>query len=726
MQSQRVLSVALSVALLFSQVVAQIPVPPQDKGKPIPVPKTEEQEPETVFRINTQLVQIDAVVTGKNGAHMDDLTEDDFELFVDGKKQPLSYFKLVRTVTNPTPVEEPKKADKNNPALPPSTTAIKQVTPEQVSRTVAFVVDDLGMSFESMHFAREALKKFVARQMQDGDLVGIIRTGKGMGAMQQFTADRRVLTTAIEKLTWNPFGRDMIPRFGVQFGQPQQGQGESDDQFAQRQDSYERTEDFRETVFTVGTLGAVNFVVRGLRELPGRKMVILLSDGFRLFGRDRDNPQALESLRRLTDLANRSSVVIYTIDTRGLLPLTPDAAANMNGMTPQQMTQQMSNASQQMFDTQDGLVALARETGGFAVLNNNDINLGVTRVMKDNESYYLLGFDPDDEHFDVKYRNKYHAIKVKLKRPGLQVRTRSGYYGVPETLAREVPKTREQQILHALYSPFGARDLTMQMTSFFFNSEKGGSFVRSLLHIDSSKLTFSDAENGEKTAKLEIVTFTFDENGKTVENYGRAFGLRFNEAEYKRVLKQGLVYQHDTPILKPGAYQFKIVLRDAPAEKLGAAGQFINVPDLKKNRLALSGLTLTGRLVPSAESSAQPPAQPPVNDETQPTPAVRRFARTGAFEYYTIAYNPQLNKQTQQSQLTIQVEVYKDGKAIYQSQPRPVELTGQTDPKRLVCAGQLSLNGLPPGDYLFHLIVTDPLAKPKYARADQWMDFSVR
>lgn len=722
MKSQQVLSVVLSVALLLAPVGAQVQIPPQDKGKPIPVPKTEEQqEPETVFRINTQLVQVDAVVTGKNGAHVDDLTEDDFELFVDGKKQPLSYFKLVKTVANPTPVEEPKKNDKNN-TLPPSTTAIKQVAPEQVSRTVAFVVDDLGMSFESMHFAREALKKFIAKQMQDGDLVGIIRTGKGMGAMQQFTTDRRVLTAAIEKLTWNPFGRDMIPRFGVQFDQPQQSQGESDEQFAARQGAYERSEDFRETIFTVGTLGAVNFVVRGLRELPGRKMVILLSDGFRLFGRDRDNTQALESLRRLTDLANRSSVVIYTIDTRGLLTLTPDASANMSGMTPQQMTEQMSQASQQMFDTQDGLVALARETGGFAVLNNNDINVGVTRVMKDNESYYLLGFDPDDEQFDVKYRNKYHSIKVKLKRPGLQVRTRAGYFGVPETLARAAPKTREQQILHALYSPFGARDLTMQMTSFFFNSEKGGSFVRSLLHIDSSKLIFTDAGNGEKNAKLEIVSFTFDENGRAIENSGRAFSIHLNDAEYQRVLKQGLVYQHDTPILKPGAYQFRMVLRDAAAEKLGAAGQFINVPDLKKNRLALSGLTLTGRLAASAAA----PVRPPVNDDTQPTPAVRRFARTGAFEYYAIVYNPQLNKQTNQSQVSLQVEVYKDGKAIYQSPPRPIELKDQTDPKRLVCGGQLSLNQLSPGDYLFHLIVTDPLAKPKYGRADQWMDFSVR
>ncbi|MBS1810956.1 MAG: VWA domain-containing protein [Acidobacteria bacterium] len=716
MKSPPLLFSLFFAALLSSAGVPQVPIPTQPPTKPVPLPQQETQEPESVFRINTQLVQIDAVVTGKGGVHADDLSEDDFELFVDGKKQPLSYFRLVKTVTAPASTEPPKKYDPKAP-LPPASTGIKPIAPEEVHRTIAFVVDDLGMSFESMYYAREAMKKFIRTQMQEGDLIGIIRTGKGMGALQQFTTDRRVLNLAVEKLTWNPISRDMIPRFA----DPNAVAGESEEM----RDSRERAQEFRDTVFSVGTLGAVNFVVRGLRELPGRKMVILLSDGFKLFDKDRNNTQVMDNLRRLTDLANRSSVVIYSIDTKGLLPLTPSAADNTRGMSQQQMNERYGQMSQANFESQDGLVALARETGGFAVLNNNDINVGVSKVMKDNESYYLLGFDPDDEQFDVKYRNKFHSIKIKLKRPGLQVRTRSGYFGIPETLARTTPKTRDQQFMHALYSPFGARDLSMQMTSFFFNSDKGGSFVRSLLHIDASKLNFTDAGNGEKSAKLEIVTFTFDENGRIIENRGHAFGLNFDEARYKAAMMQGFVYQHDTPITKPGAYQFRMVIRDATAEKLGAAGQFINVPDLTKNRLALSGLTLTGRLRPD-QPPQQPQTTPSSNADTQPTPAVRRFARTGAFEYYAIAFNPQLNSQTHQPQLSIQVEVYQDGKAIFQSTPRQIDVTGQTDMKRIVCGGQLSLTALPPGDYLFHLIVTDPLAKKKYGQAEQWMDFSVR
>ena len=731
----------ISLAILAGSAFAQVTIPAQEPAKPQPLLKQEEQEPEQVFRINTKLVQIDVVITGKGNAHVDDLKEEDFELSVDGKKQSLSYFRLVKIPVNTTATEEkPKKNTLATTALPPTTGAINVVTPEQVHRTVAFVVDDLGMSFESTHYAREALKKFVNTQMQDGDLVGIIRTGKGMGALQQFTTDRRLLLTAIEKLSWNPWSRDMMPRFGREPATPVQVNDSNEVDQAGR-NSLQQLEAMRETIFTVGTLGAVNFVVRGLRELPGRKMVVLLSDGIRLVNREpvgsrstspTSNSQVVDSLRRLTDLANRSSVVIYALDTRGLQTLQADASADFSEMTQEEVTNQQRQNAQDFFDSQSGLISLAQGTGGFALLNNNDINRSVTRVMKDNESYYLLGFDPDDEQFNPKSRSQFHNIKVKVKRPGVQVRTRAGYYGIPETATPEKPKTQTEQILHALYSPFGARDLSLQMTSIFYNTEKGGSFVRSYLHIEPDKLTFTEAPNGEKHLKLDIASFTFDENGKAIESAGRTFEMEFDQKRFAIISKLGLLYQNDTPIKKPGAYQFRMVLRDPASEKLGSAGQFINVPDLGKNRLALSGLTLLGRAntpasaAPNATAATTARADGASGDDPLPTPSVRRFAQNGVMEYWGIIFNPQLDKQTNKPQLSMQVEIYRDGKAIFQSAAREVDLVGQPDLKRIVCGGELKLNGLSGGDYLLHLIVTDSLTKQKYSHADQWMDFSVR
>ncbi|MBI1759898.1 MAG: VWA domain-containing protein [Acidobacteria bacterium] len=728
---------------------------PKPGASPQTTPQTTEQD--NVVRISTQLVQIDAVVTDRKGNHLDDLQEEEFELLVDGKKQPLTYFSLTKLKREAAPAASSKDANAPKNAAP-TTMPTRNLEPERVARTIAFVVDDLGLSFESTAYTRDALKKFVSQQMQDGDLVGIIRTGRGLGALQQFTSDKRILYAAIDKLTWNPISRDMIPRFGV--NDPGASAGEDEDSRQARQDAQNRFNEFRDTVFSVGTLGAINFVVRGLRELPGRKMVVLVSDGFQLFGRDRDNTQVLDNVRRLVDLANRSSVVIYALDAKGLLPLGMTAADDVSQMSQQQINERYSQQSQALADSQEGLTYVARETGGFAMLNNNDLSFGIKQVLKDNESYYLLGFDPEDSSFD----RKFHALKVRVTRSGVQVRSRSGFLGIADSAPRPQPKTRDEQILATLYSPFGARDLSLQMTSFFFNVEQPStpaataaapspnaaapktqpktandkdnkmppgtlSFVRSFFHIDADKLTFTDLPDNKKELKLELVAFAFNEEGVVVDQHGRSFAVTLDAARYQKVLERGFFYVADIPIKKPGAYQFRAILRDPNSSKVGSAGQFLQIPDLKKNRLAMSGLVLTGETLPPAGQPATPPATSQEsavkNVDWEASVALRRFPRNVRLIYGFFAYNATLNA-AKQPDLLLQVELFQDGKRVFQGQPRPLEYNDKSQLKRLDCVGQLGLTGFSPGEYMLHVIVTDKLAKQKFAQADQWMDFSVR
>jgi VWFA-related protein len=710
---------ALFIIIPPASRLAQQPAPQPKQETKQPDAQTPLREQETAVRISTQLVQIDATVLDKKGEHVEDLTEDDFELMVDGKKQNITYFRVIKLPEPKRPETDAANAPRS--VAPPPSAPMRTIAPERVARTIAFVIDDLGLSFESTYQARRAIKKFLDEQMQEGDLVAIIRTGRGLGALQQFTSDKRVLYTAVEKLTWNPFSRDMIPRFGVT---------DNNDPGAQAAANFE---DFRETVFASGTLGALNFVVRGLRELPGRKSAILISDGLRLFGRNRDNNIILDRVRRLTDLANRSSVVIYSLDAKGLQTLMPTAADNLGRMTGPQFGEAMSRMRQQNFESQEGLVYLARETGGVAFMNNNDLNLGIRRALKDQQSYYLIGFDPEDEKFD----RKYHSIRLKATRPGLQTRTRAGFIGFADRPKEPVPQTRDAQILSALFSPFGARDVTTQMTSFFFdipnqqrkqkNDPENISFVRSFFHIDASNLTFKDANNGEKALKLEIVTFTFNENGAVVEQHGRAFTMRLDEAQYRQALRRGFSYTDDFVVKQPGAYQFRAVIRDAETGRMGSAGQFIQVPDLSKNRLALSGLVLG--MFDSAPD--QQPAKPEETgadprEDPQPTPSVRRFSRDGVIDYAAIVFNPAIDSKTGKPQLTMQVEIYRDGKVVHQMEPRQIPPGESASPKRVDCGGRLKLTGFTPGDYVMRLLITDQLANQKYARAEQWMDFSVR
>ena len=173
-------------ALLLAYALV-VSVAGQQPAAPLPTPTTVNED--EVVRITTNLVQIDAVVMDRAGKQVTDLNAADFEIYEDGRPQEiknLSYISL-----QPAPEVAPAPHARPDPTAAPAPPV--QLRPEQVRRTIALVVDDLGLSFESMYFVRKSLKKFVDEQVQPGDLVAVIRTGAGIGALQQFTTDKRLL-----------------------------------------------------------------------------------------------------------------------------------------------------------------------------------------------------------------------------------------------------------------------------------------------------------------------------------------------------------------------------------------------------------------------------------------------------------------------------------------------------------------------------------------------------
>lgn len=661
---------------------------------------------EESLRINTQLVQIDVVVTDRKNRHVRDLSGEDFEIEVDGVGQSVTWFSRI-DLKNAVERERPKRGKRE---AQPESMPTRQIRPEEVQRTIAFVVDDLGLSFRSTEFVRETLRKFVAEQMQEGDLVAVIRTGNGLGMLEQFTSDKRVLYSAIERLKWNPLSRDMMPGYA-------DSSAEVSQDAADNQSTLDLFEEFRETSFTTGTLGTVGFVIQGLRSLPGRKSVILMSDGFRINSRGNDDNTTqliLNYMQNLIDQAGRSGVVVYSMDAKGLQSYMP--GADTGGRPSASSYADAMDAAQEALE---GPVYLSKQTGGFVVRDTNDLNIGIQEALYDQQSYYLLGFDPDDETFD----RKFHKLKVKVKRPGLTVRARAGFFGVAEEKPKE-PETRGEQLLSGLLDPLGRRDLPIRMTPYFFNSSKTGPIIRTLFHIDCSKLKFQDGEKGEKLLKLDLAAFAFDETGAAADVTAHRINLSFDEEKYRRVLAEGLSYHRDFKVKKPGSYQFRAILRDDASGQTGAAGQFIQVPDLNRKQLALSGLVLT---TPAA--GAAPNETGPAGASTgieSATPYVRQFPRTGWVQYGAAIYNATTDKKTGQPAVAVQAEIYSDGKRIHEFPARKLSLAQGVDPKRFDYIGRLKLNGFPPGDYLLRFIVTDSLAKKKYGHAEAWMDFSVR
>jgi VWFA-related protein len=288
MPFRRVISPALALAVAAAAYGRhqQQPPPPQ-------IPRDSAPQDEVV-RVTTNLVQIDVVVTDKSGRQITDLGPEDFEVSEEGKRVPITNFSYVNAAA--------AAAESAPPAAPPGQSGAQQraaggpVAPaalrrDQVRRTVALVVDDLGLSFESMGYVRDALRKFVDEQMQPTDMVAVFRTSAGVGALQQFTSDKRLLHAAIERVRWYPQGRGGVGRHAA-FNEVAMGADARDPvQFTQE------AEESRAGLYSVGTFGSASAVVRGLADMPGRKSVVLISgvDG----AAAQTGPQAGPAIRRL-------------------------------------------------------------------------------------------------------------------------------------------------------------------------------------------------------------------------------------------------------------------------------------------------------------------------------------------------------------------------------------------------------------------------------------------
>lgn len=714
-----------------AQQTTPLPTPSPSPTPSPEAPKPPQQEPRKedldVVRITTNLIQVDAVVLDSKGKRVTDLRPDEVEMIEDGRTQKITNFSYVSL--GPTATKQERSTTKAEDAVPLPPIRLR---PEQVRRTIALMVDDLGLSFESINRVRSALKKFVDEQMQPEDLVAVLRTGGGMGALQQFTSDKRLLHAAIDRVRWNPNGRATISPFAplesgpagsTSVGPPQPG------------DVTEDLNQFRQDVYAVGTLGALGYVVRGLTELPGRKSVVLFSDGIQIFSSSDPygSQRILTALRRLTDLANRASVVIYTMDARGLQYLGLTAQDSTSGMSTEQVEQQLSDRRFNFFESQSGLHYLAARTGGIPIRNTNDVNGAIKQVLADQEGFYLIGYQPDSSTFSpVKGRTQFHQISLKVKRPGkYTVRMRNGFYGVSEERLKAVVATPQQQLINALISPFGASGVQLRLTSLFINDPKIGSAMQSFLHVNANDIDFEQQPDGSYKAVFDLMALAFGDNGLIVEQFNYTQTLGIKKEDFARLQKNGFTYTVVVPIKKAGAYQFRTALRDRPSGRIGAASQFIEVPDIKKDRLMMSGIVMKGMTLESYLKSAGASVDDKTSDavavENLPnaSPAVRQFRNGLALAYAFSVYNAQIDKTTGKPKLKVQVRVFRNGEELFKGKQFDFDPKDQADMKRLIVNGGIQLgSNMTPGEYVLQVIATD-VVKTKPRVASQWLDFEI-
>jgi len=759
---RHVVAFLLTCAVVLSQITA---------------PVSDSQNDENfVVRITVNLVQVDAVVTDSKGHPVADLKAEDFEVLQDGiaqKVTSLSYISEgVKTDVSKAAAASANSRKRPTDAPPPPF----KMNSSQVKRVIALVVDDMGLSATSIAQVRAALKKFVDHDMQPGDLVAVVRTGGGIGALQQFTTDKRLLYASIDHLRFNFNGRvgsfmpiNPAPIFDTNqsLTLPASPSTESSPPAGNPRDNAAngaQPDGFASMVSdpddacsigvgsSVGSLAAVRYVVQGLRDLPGRKALVLFSESMQMYeppgiiptrpfvtGPNRgageystswacDYSRVRDSFRKLTDAAERAAVVVYTVDPRGVDPIMFDAAdrplpstARMSDVSGSDLPQQLGKRSQQHRASQEGLQALAEDTGGtFAV--HNDMIGAIREAAEDSAHYYLIGYRPPASSFDEKGRLKFHKVDVRVKRPGLRVRSRNGFFGFPGRERNLPVPTRGQQFAQVLVSPFATNDIHLRLTTLFSHEDK--SFLSTLLYIDGNDVIFTQEPDGRYKAVLEAVAITFDEEGSAIDDTQRIYTLRGSQESRDLAVKNGLILTLQHVAEKPGPYQMRVAIRDQTSQKMGSATQFVEVPDLKRKRLAVSGIMLKKLEVATSQSQPQDSSQS-VAFDPKGNEAIRIFKSGEKVSWEFQIFNARQGPDRQPN-LSVETRIFRDGAEIVRSEPMPMSFPPNTPASRLAGSGRMFLSSrFVPGDYALQVVVTDNLAKKKHAIAFQSIDFEI-
>jgi VWFA-related protein len=669
--------------------------------------------PDTVIHIDVNLVQVDAVVTDSRDRRVPNLQAADFELFQDGKPQQITNFAYVsmKPAGGTTPALRVAQAKPVKGEVPPPPAVLQ---PTEVRRALALVVDDLGLAADNIPSVRGAIRNFIDNQMRPGDLVAIVRTGAGMGALQQFTTDKRLLYAALERVK---YGQSRVGTSSfAPLGSTVRGAASLDH--------------FREETFAVGSLGALRFVVNAMSGLPGRKSVVLFTENIRLIFRGTPDEMVAQAVQQLSDAASRNSVVIHAIDPRGTVNVDVTAADDTTTMSRRRVSRVPAQRQQEVIRTEDGMFVLAEETGGLFLHDSNDLAGALRKAADDGDGYYLIGYHPDAGTFESRNgQPQFHRTEVKVKKSGLHVRSREGFFGAPGG-NQPVEHTRAAELNHSLQSPSAAGSLHPRLTAIFSNQKQSGSSINALLYFKPSELKWSSEPDGSHKALVDVAAAAFDENGVALAPVDKTFTLLLTAQKFDAAMQGGMVYGIQIPVKKPGPYLVRAALRDPATEGSGGVQQYVEVPDVESGHLALSGIVLQGAAAQAAPARADLPegtAQGPAPAEEAPGGTARRSFRRGTLLFYRYEIMNAKTGAGQHPEVDVQARLFHDGEQVMAGDKTTLTAAeGASDPQRLAEGGRLSLaRDLTPGEYVLQVIATDKLAPSKFSTATQSMDFEI-
>ena len=695
-------------------------------GSAQPVPQAETG---FIFHVESDLVLVSVTVRDKSGNLVRGLQKSDFTVLEDGKAQRVQTFD-VEDVASFVPAAEstpaPAQAELQG-SKPVAAAPIRSLTHENLRdrRMIVLFLDLSSLQSDDSDRAVESARHYLDKQMQPADLVSIVTFDTSLKVAQDFTTDRKLLATVLDRISG-------IEGTGQELGTTGSSAGTAEDAGSFTAD------DTDYNIFNTDLrLQALATVAKNLAGIDQKKSILYFSSGMTKTGVENQ-----AQLRAAVNAAVRSNVAIYAVDSRGLEAMPPGGlatAASLRGQAAYSGAAVQSDLDAN-FASQETLVTLANDTGGKAFLDSNDFSKAYAKVQSDSESYYVLGYRSSNPARDGRFRH----IQVKLNRSGDKLEYRAGYYG-PRDFQHSNKEDREQQLQSELQSDLPDTDLPVYLTAGYFRTAENKYYVPVSLVVPASAIT---VQRDRDKASLDVIGVVRDKSTrfpvgnlrdtiKLTQEQTASVATTFATPAPAAIAPAAAIasaaaiapaagssgaalpptatsaartrhnVQYNTGfLLPPGSYHLKFVVRENQNGLLGSFESDLVVPDLHKEKLQLSSLILSSQRA-AATRKSQP--SPLIRDGQEIIPNLAHVfttAQTATFFYEV--YDPSRQAADKNSiRLLTSIAFFRGRVKVYETPL--VESTTLNVPERKAAAFELEvpLEKLQPGWYTCQVNVID-------------------
>jgi len=654
------------------------------------------------IKVTSRLIIESVGVKDKKGNPIEGLSAKDFTITEDGVAQTIKICEHNVLTEDATPL----------PVTPPSQENIKiynrlartQIAPEATGeirykdhRLLALYFDMTTMPQADQYRALEAAQKFIRTQMTAADLVAILRySGSSVDILQDFSADRNHLLSILETMV---------------VGEGQEGAEVANDDSSSDTGAAFGQDDSEFNIFTTDRqLAALQTAAEALGRLNEKKSLIYFASGLNLNGLDNQ-----AQLVATEQAAIRAGVSFWPIDARGLVASGPlgDATQGSQGGSAMYTGAAASAMTSRFARSQDTLFALAGDTGGKALLDNNDLDRGIVNAQHADSDYYILGYYTSNTAVNGKFRK----VKVTLNSEmAANLDFRQGYFGEKEW-GKFNTADKERQLEDALMQGDPFVELTVAVEINYFELNKAEYYVPVMVKVPGSELALAK-RRGADVAAIDFVGEIKDDYGSTtVTNIREHIDAKLSDKTAEELAKRPIEYSTGYTLL-PGKYTIKVLARDDATGKIGTFQTTFVIPNLNKEtkRVPISSVVLSSErsvmtnaiynATKGKEQAKEVAADPLVQNGEKLIPSVTRvFSKGRSLYVYLQAY--------EQASATAQplmgyVSFYQGQTKVYETQPVEVSPSPSAKVETAPLNFTVDLSQLPPGKYDCQVTVLDP------------------